>query len=488
MIQGKICILNSIMTTEKEIAELKAELKKMREENDRLRQRLNFDDVCDTVIVPEPFKEIFGLAERTVKAYFSEVEKVAENGEIRINGERYVLFRSAALSHEFLDVFKELYANRPAEEAVRIGNNFLFDIAHVLGKKDAKAFHQKMQLKDPLQKLSAGPVHFAFTGWANVEILPESNPSPDDQFFLKYYHHNSFEAQSWIKAKKSSDIPVCTMNCGYSSGWCEESFGIPLTAVEIECEAHGAEHCAFIMAPPDKIHEYLKQEATQRRTSEYDIPVFFERKYSEDQLKESLAQKETLLKEVHHRVKNNLQVISSLLNLQKTTIEDEAARDKFTSSILRVNTMARIHEMIYGDKNLSSINIEKYFVKLLRSLHQIYTDSSAKVDVDVKIRIKDMIFHPDVAIPLGLILNEIACNSFKYAYLDKKKGRFYLDLIQQEDKYILTCGDDGPGFEYKEKEDSLGLSLIPILCDQIDAEMEFESSPSGVEYKFTFKK
>ncbi|MBL7897823.1 MAG: XylR N-terminal domain-containing protein, partial [Crocinitomicaceae bacterium] len=173
-----------------------------------LKDQVHFGNPKKTVIVPEAFKAIFDQAEINVKKYFTGAETDPENAEIIINGERYVLFRAAAISYEFLDVFKEFYSNYPEDEAVQIANNFLFDIAHVLGREDAKVFHQRMKLSDPLQKLSAGPVHFAYTGWANVELLPESNPSPDENFYLKFYHHNSFEAQSWIKAKRTSKIPV----------------------------------------------------------------------------------------------------------------------------------------------------------------------------------------------------------------------------------------------------------------------------------------
>src|SRR3989344_1654178 len=155
---------------------------------------------------------------------------------------------------------------------------------------------------------------------ANVELLPECNPSPDENYFLKFYHHNSFEAQSWKKAGRKSDIPVCTMSCGYSSGWCEESFGLPLTTVELECEAAGAEHCTFIMASPEKIKEYLTANQKGKTTEQFDVPVFFEKKYAEDRLRASLEQRETLLQEGHHRVKNNLQIVSSCLDRKSTRL------------------------------------------------------------------------------------------------------------------------------------------------------------------------
>lgn len=336
------------------MADLQDEVERLRAENLRLRQRLFSGDLGKTVQVPDDVAQIFEKAEQNVASYFGEISIQPESGEIIINGERYVLFRSASLSFEFLDIIKELYSNRTIEEATRIGNNFLFDIAHVLGKKDALSFHKKMNLSDPIEKLATGPVHFAFTGWANVEILPESNPSPDENYFLKFRHHNSFEAQSWKKAGRKSDLPVCTMSCGYSSGWCEESFGIPLTTVELECEAMGAEHCTFVMAPPEKIAEQLQAHNASQH-DDLDIPVFFEKKYAEDRLRASLSEKDRLLHEVHHRVKNNLQVISSLMNLQLDTIGDELVKKEFRSSMMRITTLARIHEMIYSDKDSSVV-------------------------------------------------------------------------------------------------------------------------------------
>lgn len=473
------------MNQEKKIQALEAEIERLKKENEALKNKTEYGHIVRTVIVPEELQSIFDQAEENVKSYFKETICNPEDAEININDERYVLMRSSAISYEFVDVFREFYSNRGDEEAIRIANNFLFDIAHVLGKEDAKAFHKKMKLQDPVQKLSAGPVHFAYTGWANVEVLPESKPSPDSNFFMKYYHHNSFEAQAWIKAGRTSKLPVCTMNSGYSSGWCEESFGIPLTAVEISCEAQGADHCTFIMAPPDRIEEYLDRDEAVDSKSEYEVPVFFERKYTEDQLRESLRQKDTLIREVHHRVKNNLQVVSSLLKLQRESVKEESLKEMFDSSITRVNTMAYIHEMIYGNRDLTSVNVQKYFSRLLRSLAQIYGTEDQHVELELDIEVAHLFVVPDTIIPLGLILNEIACNSFKYAF--DQGGTFYLKLTESEGQYQLIVGDNGKGLQEQESgEESLGLSLIEILCEQIDAEMEVRNSSQGLEYEIRF--
>jgi two-component sensor histidine kinase/predicted hydrocarbon binding protein len=470
-------------TDNKRISDLEAEIERLRSENLRLREKLFSGQPGKTVVVPDAFAPIFEKAERNVESYFADCSIQPENAEIMISGERYVLFRSASLSYEFLDIIKELYSNRPIEEATRIGNNFLFDIAHVLGKKDGLSFHRNMNLVDPIEKLATGPVHFAFTGWANVEILPESNPSPDEHFFLKFYHHNSFEAQAWKKAGRTSDIPVCTMSCGYSSGWCEESYGMPLTTVELECEAMGAEHCTFIMAPPEKIAEHLQAKGMSQH-DELAIPVFFEKKYTEDRLRASLEEKERLLHEVHHRVKNNLQVISSLMNLQLDTILDESLKKEFRSSMMRINTMARIHEMIYSDKDLSSIQIEHYFRHLFLSLIQGYSLELFPVKAEVSMEIAEGFLEPDQAIPLGLILHEIAEHSFHHTL--QKGGTFRLSLTEDADYYYLDVA--GNGYETSIVSDTDGFSLIPLLCEQVGASLEVERSPEELAYRIAFKK
>ena len=136
--------------------------------------------------------------------------------------------RAASLSIGFYNTLLKLYPDKEEVEVLRLSSNFLFDIAHVIGMEDAKVFHKTMNVSDPIAKLSAGPVHFAFSGWAYVEIDPDSNPVANDDFVLKYSHPYSFEADSWLKEGKSAFGPVCFMNSGYSSGWCEQSFGIKL--------------------------------------------------------------------------------------------------------------------------------------------------------------------------------------------------------------------------------------------------------------------
>ncbi|MFC5271508.1 PAS domain S-box protein [Adhaeribacter terreus] len=277
------------MSQKENISNLKKRLKTLEDEYAELQKAQTFSLVGDTVMVPKKFKSLFDQAQKTVGEYFSHLKMDPTHGSIEINEQRYVLVRASALAHDFLTTIQEMYADRGEVEALNIGKNFLFDIAHLIGKNDAVNFHSKMNLQDPIAKLAAGPVHFAYSGWAFVDILPQSKPSPDENFYLIYRHPYSFEADSWLQAGKKSKTPVCSMNAGYSSGWSEESFGIPLTAVEVTCRAKGDEHCTFIMSPPHKIEKHLerftkKVSKEHDKKATYDIPTYFERKKIEEQL------------------------------------------------------------------------------------------------------------------------------------------------------------------------------------------------------------
>ncbi|MFA5238513.1 MAG: XylR N-terminal domain-containing protein [Phycisphaerae bacterium] len=214
--------------------------------------------MLNTVKVPEQFEPIFQKAEEYVSDYFSLKKEDASKGTIEIFDERYILVRAASMSVDFFGTIKEmLMEDWGQEKASEMARNLLFDIAHTIGKMDARSFHRKMCVHNPIERLSAGPVHFAYTGWAFVDISAESKPMANEDYYLLYDHPFSFEADAWEKSGKHSSSCVCAMNAGYSSGWCEESFGIPLVASEIMCKAKGDSTCRFIMAQPSKIAQYL---------------------------------------------------------------------------------------------------------------------------------------------------------------------------------------------------------------------------------------
>jgi PAS domain S-box-containing protein len=214
--------------------------------------------MLDTVAVPEQFEPIFQKAQEYVSTYFSQKKEDASTGTIEVFGQRYILVRAASMSVDFFDTIKGMFKDWGEEKASEMARSLLFDVAHAIGKMDARNFHQRMGLQDPIEKLSAGPIHFSHTGWAFVDISAESKPTADENYYLIYDHPFSFEADAWEKSGKKNISCVCTMNAGYSSGWCEESFGIPLVASEIMCKARGDSACRFIMAHPSRIAQYLQ--------------------------------------------------------------------------------------------------------------------------------------------------------------------------------------------------------------------------------------
>jgi len=205
-----------------------------------------------TVKVPAQFEEIFAEAERRVGEYFSSMRRDPTQGVINIAGERYILVRGESIFITLRDKMTTDFGREVAE-------SFLYDLAKTLGRGDAQRFAEKMGLSDPVHKLSAGPVHFSHTGWAFVDILPESRPSPDRDYFLVYDHPNTFESASYQSKNMRSEHPVCLFSAGYSAGWCSFSFGLNLDAREIQCLARGDPHCRFVMAPADRIEERIRE-------------------------------------------------------------------------------------------------------------------------------------------------------------------------------------------------------------------------------------
>jgi len=246
--------------------------------------------VLKTVRVPPEFGPLFEQAQEYVGRFFAERQDNPEQARIEVFGQRYMLVRARSMSVEFFEMIQRLYSDKGEAEAVSVARSLLFDIAHAMGLSDARDFAERMDLVDPIAKLSAGPIHFAHAGWAFVDISADSRPSPDENFYLLYDHPYSFECDSWLSEGKRTDFPVCVMNAGYSSGWCEASFDVPLVSAEIFCRAKGDEHCRFIMAHPAHIEGHIQAYFQQQpnhahHTRRYEIPGFFSRKKQEDELR-----------------------------------------------------------------------------------------------------------------------------------------------------------------------------------------------------------
>lgn len=212
-----------------------------------------------------------------------------------------------------------------------------------------------------------------------------------------------------------------------------------------------------------------------------------ERKRAEEELKEILATKDLLLKEIHHRVKNNLQVVSSLLKLQSEKVEDKVSKEYFQVSADRVRAMSLIHQQLYRSINISQINFDYYLKELLSHLYKLYCQNPEIINISFNA--KGINMNIETAVPCGLLVNEIVTNSFKHAFPRNRKGEIKVDLKFMEDEYTMKVSDDGISLPENinfDDEKTLGIELIKILVDQLDAKMEINRE-HGTEYIITFK-
>ena len=212
-----------------------------------------------------------------------------------------------------------------------------------------------------------------------------------------------------------------------------------------------------------------------------------ESRRSEENLKASVKEKEVLLQEIHHRVKNNLQVISGLLDLQSYHISDTRGKEIYKESQNRVITMALIHEELYQAKNLAQVDYGAYIRNLAKNLFNSYAIDPEKVKLDLEVENAQMVV--DTAIPCGLIINELITNSFKHAFPDGQKGTVSVIFRQvHEGRYHLEVSDDGVGLPKDmdiQKTSSLGLQLVTILVQQLSGEMKIKSGEgTGFEIEF----
>ncbi len=207
------------------------------------------------------------------------------------------------------------------------------------------------------------------------------------------------------------------------------------------------------------------------------------------ELKNSLNEKEVLIKEIHHRVKNNLQIVSSLLDLQSKSVDDSKTLYMFKDSQSRVKTMALIHEKLYQSDDLSRIDIAKYITNLSEYLFRSYGVNSSRILL--KTSIDKVSLNVDTAVPCGLIINELVSNSLKHSFPDERSGEIKIELhMYKEGEYELLVSDNGVGMPEEmdvQNTEKLGLRLVKTLSlDQLEGSLDFKSD-RGVMFKIKFR-
>ena len=206
-----------------------------------------------------------------------------------------------------------------------------------------------------------------------------------------------------------------------------------------------------------------------------------------EMLSNALKDKDLLIKEIHHRVKNNLQLVSSLLSLQSKSIDDPTVSDAIAEGKARVRSMALIHQDLYQRDNLTGVNVNSYLDDLCNELFASY-----KVDnehVKLNLDIIDITLDVDTVIPMGLIINELITNSLKYAFPNNRKGNLSISLQQIKDELHLSVSDDGVGYSASENtsKKSFGSTLIRALSKQLDGTLKIDHE-KGTKVSMVFKK
>jgi len=212
-----------------------------------------------------------------------------------------------------------------------------------------------------------------------------------------------------------------------------------------------------------------------------------ERKQAEDQIKKSLREKDVLIKEIHHRVKNNLQVILSLLDLQEDYSENVEPLEILRECQNRVKSIALIHEQLYRSTDFESIDFPEYLRSLTDNVFRSYGVPSD--GIRLKIEVTGPSIGLNTAIPCGLIVHELVSNSLKHAFFGVKNGEIRIGLHSDDDRYFLVVSDNGAGFpdgtDYR-SFNSLGLQLVSTLTSQIQGSIDFHSG-AGTEYIISFR-
>jgi PAS domain S-box-containing protein len=250
------------------------------------------------------------------------------------------------------------------------------------------------------------------------------------------------------------------------------------------------------------VYEFIARDGTRKLGEVSGAPLFregevvavvavardiSERVRAEEQIKASLREKEVLLKEIHHRVKNNLQVISSMLYLQSKNIQDRQTIEMFQESQYRVRSMALVHEWLYQSPDLARIDFAEYVRSLANHLFQSY-GVNANV-IQLKINVDDVSLGVNTAIPCGLIINELVSNSLKHAFSDGREGEICIEVrVDRDGKHTLMVSDNGVGFpedlDFRDAG-SLGLQLVNTLVDQLEGTIELDRS-GGTAFKIMF--
>lgn len=204
------------------------------------------------------------------------------------------------------------------------------------------------------------------------------------------------------------------------------------------------------------------------------------------ELQEALKDRVLLLSEIHHRVKNNLAVVTALIELQTFYLKDEKIVEILKESQNRIKSIALLHEKLYENNSLKNVDVSSYTSELIHFIKQ--SISNREKEIQIHIQIEKIDLEMSKAMPFGLLLNELITNSYKYAFQHKKAGNIWIKMMKDDAGYFFEYKDDGPGFDYNDeiKNNSLGLNLIESFCIQLNGNFTYKYIANKLVFEFNF--
>lgn len=293
-----------------------------------------------------------------------------------------------------------------------------------------------------------------------VEMIPNSWQYPDLICSRIVFDGKEFKTKNFSKTpwQQSSDIIIADLKRGF---------------IQV---------CYLEKTPDVWEGPFLREERHLIDSVSRQIALIAERKRKEEHVKSTLSEKESLLKEIHHRVKNNLQMISAMIKLQSETINDEISLEKLKEMCNRIQSIALIHDQLYNTINLSKITVQCYMEKLALDIMNTYRAETRNINVICNC--KEITLDVSRAIPCALIVNELLVNACKHAFTDTRSGTINIDMIQKENKTVTwSVKDNGKGlpegFDIK-KHSSLGLQLVNNLVKQLKGSINHYNDTGAV--------
>ncbi len=296
-----------------------------------------------------------------------------------------------------------------------------------------------------------------------------------------------------LGTKSYVSMPICYMGkaigCININSTIKDAFDneelelLQIVANQIETAINNAKQTEALRSSEEALKQAYSQleQRVQERTSEIElsntllIKEILERRFAESGLKQSLAEKDVLLKEIHHRIKNNLQIISSLLNLQSRNLQDSSARSSFNESNNRIRSIATLHEQLYRSKDLSRINFTTYIRNMTNNLLHSYCVPNNTIKISINS--EQIYLDINTAIPCGLIVNELVSNAIKHGFPDRHSGEISVIFNKMGDKFVLEVSNNGIKFPSEldiENSTTLGLELVSSLSKQLKGSLSLE--------------